>query len=46
MGLDRYRILFDLAPLCVHEIDADGRLLTMNRAGLALVGVDSEDAIR
>jgi len=46
MGLDRYRILFDLAPLCVHEIDADGRLIAMNPAGLAMMGVASEDAIR
>lgn len=46
MGPDRFRILFDQAPVCMHEIDADGRLLTMNRAGLALVGADSEEAIR
>jgi PAS domain S-box-containing protein len=46
MGLDRFRILFDQAPVCMHEIDADGRLLAMNRAGLALVGADGEEAIR
>ncbi len=46
MGLDRYRILFDLAPLCVHEIDTEGRLIAMNPAGLAMMGVANEDAIR
>jgi signal transduction histidine kinase len=46
MGLDRYRILFDLAPLCVHEINADGRLMAMNPAGLAMMGIANEDAIR
>ncbi len=46
MGPDRFRILLDQAPICMHEIDADGRLLTMNRAGLALMGADSEETIR
>lgn len=32
MELDRYRILFDQAPVCIHEIDGNGRLLAMNRA--------------
>ena len=44
--LDRYRVLFDQAPVCIHEIDAEGRLLSMNRAGLDLVGVDSEEQFR
>lgn len=42
---DRYRILFDRAPICIHEIDADGRLLSMNQAGLDLVGVDHEEQV-
>lgn len=46
MGTDRFQILFDLAPLCLHEIDTAGRLLTMNQAGLAWVGAASEEAIR
>ncbi len=46
MGPDRFRILFDQAPVCLHEIGTDGRLLRMNPAGLALVGADSEEAIR
>lgn len=46
MAADRFAMLFDQAPVCIHEIDANGRLLTMNRAGLALLGAGSEDAIR
>ncbi|MEA3276061.1 MAG: GAF domain-containing protein [Pseudomonadota bacterium] len=44
--LDRFRVLFEHAPLCIHEIDADGRLLSMNRAGLDLLGVRYEEDIR
>jgi PAS domain S-box-containing protein len=43
---DLYRAFFDQAPVCIHELDADGRLLSMNRAGLDLVGVDSEAQVR
>ena len=43
---DPYRILFEQAPICIHEIDAEGRLLSMNQAGLDLVGVDSEEQVR
>ena len=42
---DQFRILFDHAPVCIHEIDTDGRLLSMNRAGLSLLGVADEGAI-
>jgi PAS domain S-box-containing protein len=44
--LDRFRVFFEQAPICVHEIDTDGRLLTMNAAGLDLAGVHSEEEIR
>lgn len=46
MILDRFRSVCDLAPFCVHEIAPDGRLLSMNPAGLALVGVRDEAAVR
>jgi PAS domain S-box-containing protein len=42
----RFRVLFELAPLCMYEVGADRRLLAMNPAGLALLGVDREDEIR
>ncbi len=34
-----------LAFLCIHEIDLGGRLLSMNRAGLKMMGVQEEGAI-
>jgi PAS domain S-box-containing protein len=45
-NIDRYRIMFEHAPVCIHEIDAEGRLLSMNRAGLDMMGVDNEDQVR
>lgn len=38
--------MYDRAPLCIHAIGADGCLVGMNPAGRALVGADSEDAVR
>ncbi len=46
MDQDCLQSLYDLAPLCLHTIGANGRLIGMNAAGLALVGAASEEAIR
>lgn len=46
MAIDKFQTLFDRAPFCVHEIAADGQLLSMNPAGLALVGASDQAAIR
>lgn len=35
----RHRSLVEAAPLCVHEIDLHGRITTMNKAGLQMMGV-------
>lgn len=35
----RYRSLFEQAPVCIHEIDLNGRLMTMNPVGLRMMGV-------
>ncbi|MFG0305094.1 MAG: PAS domain S-box protein [Phycisphaerales bacterium JB040] len=35
----RYRSLVDNAPVCIKELDRDGRILSMNEAGLELLGV-------
>lgn len=43
---DRYQVLFDQAHVCIHEIDAEGRLLSMNRACLDLIGVEHEEQVR
>ena len=39
---ERYRLLVERSPYCIHEIDLDARLLSMNPAGLAMVGAERE----
>ena len=41
----RYRLLVDSSPFCIHEIGADGRLLSMNRAGLDMLGLKDEKEV-
>jgi two-component system, sensor histidine kinase and response regulator len=41
----RYRTLVECAPFCIHEIDLQGRLLSMNPAGLAMMGAKDEQEI-
>ena len=36
----RYRLLIESSPFCIHEIDLEGRLQSMNRAGLDMLGLD------
>lgn len=38
----RYRSLVEGAPVCIHEIDLNRRLESINLAGLKMVGVESE----
>jgi PAS domain S-box-containing protein len=42
----RYRTLFMNALVCIHEIDLDGCIQTMNPAGLRILGASSEDEVR
>jgi len=42
----RYRTLVENSPLCIHEIDKNGRLTSMNRAGLRMMGAKDESAVR
>ncbi|MEW6543016.1 MAG: PAS domain S-box protein [Nitrospirota bacterium] len=42
----RYGLLVENAPVCIHEIDLDGRLVSMNQAGLKMMGVKDEAEIR
>ncbi|WP_435626695.1 PAS domain S-box protein [Candidatus Ferrigenium straubiae] len=35
----RYRLLVESSPLCIHEIDLEGRIQSMNRAGLDMLGL-------
>ncbi|MBI5815668.1 MAG: PAS domain S-box protein [Nitrospinae bacterium] len=38
----RYQLLVESSPFCIHEIDMEGRLQSMNRAGLAMLGLAEE----
>jgi len=42
---ERYRALIDNSPVCIHEIDMDGNLISMNAAGLAMLGIKKEGEI-
>ncbi len=39
------RLLMEKAPLCLHQIDMEGNLVSMNPAGLAMLDVPNEEAI-
>ncbi len=39
---ERYRLLVHHAPVSIHEIDREGRVISMNRAGLKML--EAEDA--
>ncbi|AMV36083.1 PAS domain S-box protein [Planctomyces sp. SH-PL62] len=41
----RYRAIVETTPECVKLVDAEGRLLQMNNAGLAMLEADAESAI-
>ena len=42
---ERLRNLIDSVPLCIHEIDLDGKLVSMNKAGLNMVNAKAEKNI-
>ncbi|MEW6207339.1 MAG: PAS domain S-box protein [Acidobacteriota bacterium] len=42
---ERYRLLVTSAPVCIHEIDRAGRLISINPAGLKMMGADDESQI-
>ena len=42
---EEYRLLVENCPVCIHQIDLSGRLMSMNRAGLTMLGLDDESEI-
>ncbi len=42
---DRYKNLVESSPVCIHEIDLDGKLTSMNSAGLKMMGAKDESEI-
>lgn len=41
----RHRLLIENSPFCIHEIGLDGRLQSMNKAGLDMLGLDDEKSV-
>lgn len=41
----RYRTLLANVPMCIHELDLEGNLISMNKAGLEMVHLDNEKDI-
>ncbi|MBN0989302.1 diguanylate cyclase domain-containing protein [Amphritea pacifica] len=39
------RVLIENAPVSIHEIDMDGRIISINKAGLSMNGLTEEGAI-
>ena len=42
----RYRLVLDNSPYCIHEIDNEGRLKSMNPTGLKMLDIESEYEIK
>jgi diguanylate cyclase (GGDEF)-like protein/PAS domain S-box-containing protein len=40
------RLLVENSPLCIHEIDINGRIISMNRAGLCMLGLKEEREVQ
>lgn len=40
-----YRTLVEHSPICIHELDLDGRFISMNPAGLTMLGKEREEQI-
>jgi len=41
----QYRSIIENATSCIHELDKSGQFISMNRAGLNLLGLDSEPEV-
>jgi diguanylate cyclase (GGDEF)-like protein/PAS domain S-box-containing protein len=43
---NRHRLLVENSPMCIHEIDLNGRIASMNRAGLGMMGINEEREVQ
>lgn len=43
---ERYRRLVQSSPMCIHELDRDGSLLSMNATGLHMLELSDESEVR
>jgi PAS domain S-box-containing protein len=44
-NFEEYNILVSEIPICVHSISTDGKIRSINKAGIAMLGYESEDSI-
>lgn len=42
----RFRLLIENAPMCIHEIDMDGKIISMNKSGLHMLGLKEEREVQ
>jgi len=42
----RNRLLVENSPMCIHEIDINGRIVSMNKAGLSMLGLNEESEVQ
>jgi diguanylate cyclase (GGDEF)-like protein/PAS domain S-box-containing protein len=42
---EKYRILVESSPYCIHQINSDGKLISMNQAGLEMIHIEDENKI-
>ncbi|MBI3411063.1 MAG: PAS domain S-box protein [Planctomycetes bacterium] len=40
-----YRLIVETAPICIHEVDRIGRLISMNPTGLKMMGLTDENQL-
>lgn len=41
----KLKLLINSAPYCIHQIDTKGKLMSMNPAGLSMMGVSNEEQV-
>lgn len=42
---EKYRTLVETAPYCIHQMDLDGHIISMNTTGLNMLGAKNEDEV-
>lgn len=42
---EKNRLLIENSPYCIHELDIEGRIISMNNAGLRMLGMEEESEI-
>ena len=42
---EKYRILVESSPYCIHQINSQGKIISMNRAGLQMLNTRDENTV-